>query len=277
MLWLDWARRVGCLLGAVAISNLYACSAPAATDATARPPMKAARPPEEAAQSAATTSRPAATTSTAIAARLATGRQTVEAFFGRGFPRPYEVHVLPGRAAFNQFVKERWGMPQTECWMVAAGTGGVLVTIDPAAWKTDACEHDPADERHVQQLLTHELVHVFHGQHNPRPEFDGMDDVGWFVEGLAVYASGQLDDARRREAREAIEKCRSPARLEEAWSGRYRYAVCGSLVAFVDERLGRDKLVGLLSATREEEILAALGMSEAELLDAWRARERGGS
>ena len=48
-------------------------------------------------------------------------------------------------------------------------------------------------EKRVQALIAHELVHVYHGQRSPRPDFHGMDDVGWFVEGLAVLASGQLE------------------------------------------------------------------------------------
>jgi len=293
-------RGLGCLFGAAAACALYACSGSVKTAAAPRPhdsaerasPAKTARARPAPEPHGRATGDPdglaasepdglaasvpdwrAADAPATVAARLVVAQRSVEEFFGRPFPRPYEVHVLPDRAAFSRFVKERWDMPETQCWMVAAGTASVMVMIDPVAWKTEACEHDPSDERHVQQLLTHELVHVFHGQHSPRPEFDGMDDLGWFVEGLAVYASGQLDESRRREAREAIAKGKAPERLEDAWSGRYRYAVCGSLAAFVDERLGREKLLGLLGATQEGEFLSALGMSEAELLEGWRKRE----
>ena len=43
-----------------------------------------------------------------------------------------------------------------------------------------------------------------------------MDDVGWFVEGLATYASGQLEGAKFATAREAIEKGNAPKELEKA-------------------------------------------------------------
>src|SRR6516165_2607432 len=81
--------------------------------------------------------------------------------------------------------------------MVASGVADRMVILSPRVWKTQAAEHDPADAEHLRDLIAHELVHVYHGQHNPRPDFDGMDDSGWFVEGLAVYVSGQLERSHR--------------------------------------------------------------------------------
>ena len=47
-------------------------------------------------------------------------------------------------------------------------------------------------------------MHVYHGQHNPRPDFDGIDDSGWLLERLAVYVLGQLDRSHRSAARDAL-------------------------------------------------------------------------
>ena len=68
---------------------------------------------------------------------------------------------------------------------------------------------------------------------------------------------------------------RAPEQLESAWSGRYRYGVSGSLVEFLDAKLGREGLFALLAATEEEELLAPTGLSEAELLAAWGEFVRG--
>src|SRR6185369_4777733 len=125
----------------------------------------------------------------------------VAAFFGRPYPASFDVRTFRDRASLDSFVAQRWKMPPTQCWMVAMGSGPILVLLDPAAWGTQACEHDGSDPRHVRQIITHELVHVFHGQHCPQQEFDGMDDMGWFVEGLAILASGQLDTERFAQAR----------------------------------------------------------------------------
>jgi hypothetical protein len=37
---------------------------------------------------------------------------------------------------------------------------------------------------------------VYHGQFNPTRDFTGVDDLDWFIEGLAVFASGQLTKER---------------------------------------------------------------------------------
>jgi hypothetical protein len=46
--------------------------------------------------------------------------------------------------------------------------------------------------------------------------------------------------------------------------------VAGSLVAYLDATRGRERIVSLLSATTNEQILAALGTTEESLLADWR-------
>jgi hypothetical protein len=154
--------------------------------------------------------------------------------------------------------------------MVASGVAARLELLSPRVWRTEACEHDPDDARHVRELVAHELVHVYHGQHNPSPDFAEVTGIDWFVEGLATHASGQLASGELASAREALENGAGPGALADAWKGKYRYGVSGSLVAFVEHELGREALVGLLDATTGEELLARIGRSEAELLDGWR-------
>src|SRR5262249_35124416 len=127
------------------------------------------------------------------------------------------------------------------------------------------------------EILTHELVHVFHGQHNPSHEFDGMDDVGWFVEGLAVLVANQLSDERMSRFRKSFAERHVPTRLADCWSGPHRYAIAGSLVRYIEEQWGRSKLSALLGATSNAEILKTLGLSEGDLLAVWRASLAGTS
>ncbi len=199
----------------------------------------------------------------------------IEAFFGGRFLRRITVAVLPDRAALDSLWQVAWSAPgfHSECWMVASGTGSELDVLSPAAWKSEACEHDPDDDVRLDLLIRHELVHVYQGQHNPRPELDGMDDLGWFVEGVAVLASGQLEDSHIRPASEAIAAGKAPEALAKAWSGKWRYGVSGSLVRFVDQRVGRARLAAMLADTTQSQLLEHAGMSEADLLAEWKARE----
>ena len=206
---------------------------------------------------------------------LSQGLSEVEDFFGRPFAAPVEVLVFDDRASFDASLPPEWGLAQTECWMVASGVANTLRLLSPRVWQTEACEHDPDDARHVRNLIVHELVHVFHGQHNPAGDFEGLDDLGWFLEGLATYASGQLREGHVADAREAIDLDLIPERLSLAWSGKYRYGVSGSLVEYLDVTFGRDVLRGMLPATGQSELLAPTGLSEQELLASWETFVRG--
>jgi hypothetical protein len=196
---------------------------------------------------------------------VADQRARVEAFFGSPFPHTFETRVLPDRASFADFTAQRWGFRADECWMVAVGTGSVFAMIDPDAWPTQACEHDPNDAEHVRGIVAHELVHVYHGQHNADPEFDSMEELGWFAEGLAVYASGQFDEKRRTQAVAASIDA-WPERLSDAWSGQARYAVAGAIAAWIDETYGRQALVDLLAASTTSGALSRLDVDEPTLL-----------
>jgi hypothetical protein len=194
----------------------------------------------------------------------------IERFFGKPFAEPIRVTLAPDRAAFNAVFPKAWGMDKTECWMVGVGVADFLALLSPADWGKEACDHDAADKWQVQSIVVHELVHMYHGQHNPTRDFTGADDIGWFVEGLAVYASGQLDHDRLARPEEAIRNGAEPTSLAKAWSGKYRYGVSGSLVAYIDATYGRETLNALLPATAQAQILGRLGLSEADLLARWK-------
>ncbi len=202
---------------------------------------------------------------------VAAGRARIEAFFGERFSQPVRVVVSANRASFDAALPAVWQLTPTQCWMVGVGVADFLEILSPAAWTHEACEHNGADPQEVQDIITHELTHAFHGQHNPTRDFTGMDDVGWFVEGLAVLVAGQMHHGRDLSAAEAIAAGAAPTALANAWSGRYRYGVSGSMVAYIDARYGRRTIVALLGATRQEQILGQLHLTEAQFLVSWRA------
>jgi hypothetical protein len=188
------------------------------------------------------------------------------------FPDTVSTQVFPGRAGFDAALREAWGIPQTACWMVGAADDHHLYLLSPAVWDSEACEHDADDATHRRLLVTHEAVHVYHGQVNPSDDVGLLEDVGWFVEGLATYVSGQLETSHAGRAEEALAARAGPNRLADAWSGAYRYGVAGSLAAFVDQRWGRDTLIAALEITSQDAFLGLLNMAdEEEFLAAWQA------
>lgn len=211
----------------------------------------------------------------AIAGWVADGRARAEAFFGAPFVGPFRVTVAADRTTLTARWRILFRAPtfDSECWMVGAGVASELSLLAPSRWRDQACDHDPDDPDEPGLLVAHELVHVYQSQRNATLETGGesIDAIGWFVEGLAVYASGQLARGHLAPASEAIARGFAPIRLATAWSGKYRYAVSGSLVAYIDHAFGRALLVRLLTVTSQGDLLAALGLDEATLLERWRA------
>ncbi len=204
-----------------------------------------------------------------LTAQLAAARAQVEVFFDAPFEEDIQVTVHPDRKHFTASFPAEWGLTTTECWMVAYGVADQLSALAPRVWAEQACEHDGDDPQHVSQILTHELVHVFHGQHNPTRDFSGAEQVGWFAEGLAVLASGQLSGDHGDADQQALAAERGPTSLETAWSGPWRYGVCGSLVRTLDHMVGRERLLALLSATTNAELMAAADTTEDLFLARW--------
>ncbi|MFO7894181.1 MAG: hypothetical protein R6U63_10615 [Longimicrobiales bacterium] len=205
-----------------------------------------------------------------LRADLVTAERTIHRLLGE-FPETVAVHVHSSRDAFTSALHEAWGMEETACWMVGAAGERTLHLLSPDVWAEQASEHDPTDREHVRQLVTHEAVHVLHGQVNPADDLGHLEALGWFIEGLATYASGQLESRHAARAAQAIAAGEAPDRLADAWNGPYRYGVAGSMVAFIDDAWGRDTLRSLLTATSQREILGALGVDEAAFLERWRA------
>lgn len=195
----------------------------------------------------------------------------VEQFFGAPYKTPVSFVLADNRKEFNAAFPAEWGLTETQCWMVGLGYDKQMVLLSPAAWTTEACDHDPKDQAHTQGIITHELAHVYHGQYNHTGDFTGMDDMGWWVEGLAVYASSQMTSERWVQARSAALSAQSPTQLESVWNGDAKYGLAGSLIAYIDDTYGRAAIVAMLTMTKEAEILDYLKVDEATLLAKWKS------
>jgi hypothetical protein len=99
--------------------------------------------------------------------------------------------------------------------MVASGIAAKLDMISPKLWDKQSCEHIYSETTHPQQLITHELVHVYHGQLNVSPDFSNVEGIDWLVEGLATFASGQCDALRIAEVKKAINENKIPKSLDD--------------------------------------------------------------
>ena len=204
---------------------------------------------------------------------VATGAQlAASSFFGHPFTSRFDIFLFPDRQSLDRQWRRAWGDStfRSECWMVAGGVADRLDILSPRVWKTESCEHEPGDSLGFRRLLTHELVHVFHGQHNPRPTFDGLDSLSWFIEGVATYASGQLDPRRLAETRSLVRDGKVPVSLGAFWTGRARYGMAGSMVLFIDQMYGRPVLYQLLTFKEQAGMLDLLGVSEESLLASWK-------
>lgn len=193
----------------------------------------------------------------------------IQSFFGASFPDPIHLQLVAERGNFDAAVA-KFGLSPTQCWMVGVGTADLMVVLSPQAWTKQACEHDPKDLKATRQLVKHELVHVYHGQFNPTRDFTGVDDLDWFIEGLAVFGSGQLAADRLAQVQAAVSAGQIPSALSKVWSGPNRYAFAGSLVLYVDQTWGRATTVRLLQVRNSAEALTLLGTSEESLLSGWR-------
>ena len=158
----------------------------------------------------------------------------------------------------------------SQCWMVASGIGHRLDILSPRTWKEQACEHDPADSEATRKIIIHELVHVFHGQHNPSPTFDDIDNIDWLLEGMAVYVSGQLDDDRFTRATKFIKETGGPNEFANIWKGENRYGLAGSIIQYIDLTYGRSVVKELLGFTTATQVLTHLKTTEEALIEAWK-------
>ena len=194
----------------------------------------------------------------------------IQSFFGAPFPDPIHFQMVVDRANFDAAVA-KFGLNPTQCWTVGPGTADLMVLLSPQAWAKQACEHGPNALEATRLLVTHELVHVYHGQFNPTRDFTGIDDLDWFIEGWAVFGSGQLTKDRLGQMQAAVSAGQVPTSLSKIRTGPNQYVFAGSLVRYVDQTWGRATTVRLLKVQNSAEALALLGTSEETLLAGWRA------
>jgi hypothetical protein len=200
------------------------------------------------------------------------GMVLVKTFFNSYYKNKFEVFIHPHRHSLDSAWQKDWNMPdfKSECWMVASGVASKLDMISPRVWSKEACEHVYSETQKTQKLITHELIHVYHGQLNASPDFSNVEGIDWFVEGLATYASGQCDSVRIAEIKAAVSENKIPQKLDDFWKGKLRYGLSGSVVMYIDNKYGRLKLKEILPFNKKADLLSKLNTTETELLEGWK-------
>jgi hypothetical protein len=200
------------------------------------------------------------------------GISITEKFFDTTYRNHFNIFIHPGRQSLDSTWEHDWNEKgfKSECWMVGSGTGKRFDLLSPLAWEKQACEHQYSNKEKTAELITHELIHVFHGQRQSIPDFSNTDKLDWFVEGLATYASGQLDTEKLSSLKKLISENKVPETLDQFWTGKYKYPLSGSVVMYIDKTFGRKMLIRLLPLTKKGEVLEALNITEAKLLADWR-------
>lgn len=196
----------------------------------------------------------------------------VEKFCGTKLKQHFDIYVHPTRQSLDSTWQADWSMPgfTSECWMVASGVAKKLDIISPKLWDEISCEHKYGNKTETQQLITHEIFHVFHGQVNKSSDFSDTDGIDWFVEGFATYASGQCNANRIAQVKKAISNKTCPNTLNDFWKGNLKYGLSGSVVMFIDKQYGRKKLLQLLPHNKKSKILQSLQLTEDELIANWK-------
>ena len=125
------------------------------------------------------------------------GMDLASDFLRREFKRKIDVFVFPDRKLLDEQWQKAWNLPafKSECWMVGSGVESRLDLLSPAVWDLQACEHDPQDSAELRLLVYHELIHILHSDYNRSPSFEEVNNIGWFVEGLADHTpkNGTVD------------------------------------------------------------------------------------
>jgi hypothetical protein len=203
---------------------------------------------------------------------IAAGLKNVERFFDDHYKNKFDVFIYPDRKSLDSTWGNDWKIPgfKSECWMVASGVSKKIDILSPKIWDAESCEHKYDQKEQTQQLITHELVHVFHGQLNVSPDFNDVKNIDWFIEGLATYASGQCDSIRVKEVVTAIKNETIPESIDQFWTGKLKYALSGTMVMYIDKKYGRSKIKDLLAFNDKQRILQILGTTEIKLLSGWK-------
>jgi hypothetical protein len=185
-------------------------------------------------------------------------------FLGVRNQRSFQLVVWPDRPRFTDRFRVLF-RETPQCWVIAWGLASGIEMLPPRLWE---CGHPATSTEHLRLVLAHELTHVVHAQ---QPGFGYSGDTSWFMEGLAVYVSGQYNATYAGAARARFTQGFVPSSLPGMMNDGASYGLAGDLVRFIDASWGRSTLRSLTAASSTTMILSMLNETETNLLARWRA------
>ncbi|MBK7130950.1 MAG: hypothetical protein IPM74_18370 [Crocinitomicaceae bacterium] len=194
----------------------------------------------------------------------------IESFFSKKFLEKFDVFIYSERDSLDKVLALNYNIPnfRSECWLVAIGERLRIDLLSPRVWSSQSCEPGANDTNAIYQIVTHELVHVFHQQHCQNIQRN--ENMQWFTEGLAVYVSGQLGNVPDTTIKNLLLEADSPESLIDLKNNPYNYNLSGSLVEYIDENYGRNVVFKMISIEDASELLENLKVSEAQLIVEWK-------
>jgi hypothetical protein len=200
-------------------------------------------------------------------------RRQIELFAGEPIAGDFDLRIYPDRAQFEAYWREIGFTPQ--CWMIARATRSGIEMLTPRVWAAEGCGHDGGNSTEVQQVVTHEAMHVCHARVNPLPEVNNVGSLKWFTEGIAVYSAQQVNASMRSQAAQFASGDLTGVSLSSLGPTSVGYSVGGSIAEFIDQVYGRAAMLRALRAPSTPAVLDTLHVSEADLLVSWKARVTG--
>lgn len=200
------------------------------------------------------------------------GVANAEGFTGMTFPSGFAMHVYPTRLSLTTYWRIAWNDPALvpQCWMIASSNRESIALLSPRIWTSENCGHDGNSAAYVARVIAHETIHILQAKNNPAPDINAVQQTKWLNEGAAVLGSGQFDDGQVQVVRQLVLSGYVPASLAVIWTGQQGYAVAGSVTKYIDARWGRAVLRQILTKSSNADILAVLGVSESDLINAWK-------
>lgn len=163
-----------------------------------------------------------------------------------------KINIYPDIESFHKSI----GRPNDSAWGVGTAWGKDLKMVSPL---NPGPVHD---YNSIKQVAVHEFVHVVEiNMTNPKSL------TTWLWEGVAMYEAKQVDNKTKNTLRQLVENKKSPALSQldkEFYTIDDAYAFSYTIVDFMVDRFGYDKLVQVIKEPNDIEKILGVSMDEFE-------------
>ena len=194
----------------------------------------------------------------------------ITGYFGlpSSFPK-VRVVLVPSRAEFDRLVRDLLGVAietHSNPGRIAQAQRTDTVVLSPPAYEIHSSFE--YDEEGFRRLLVHELVHMVEEFLSPDIEASPR----WWSEGLAVYLSDQwrLEGDYKDPVLHGISGGNVPGVAELAADVKLAYDWGWTIVRFVEDAFGRQKVVQIVRECADGDLFSMLGEETSSLERRWK-------